>query len=168
MMAKNQTIRNFSCSAQTVTWNSSGEYPKKIVAIAAVKYKNERLLRASQLNQQHMLVAFSNGFFFPSGGGPPKTNATMERKAMTAERSRTPLGNPLFWMRKVIANGNARPANLWLVTIHACQLYLEGAKFMLTCRGPSRCYAHSEVFISWKPLIVLAKSLRGKINMAII
>ena len=49
MMAKNQTIRNFSCSAQTVTWNSSGEYPKKTVTIAAVKYKNERFLRASRL-----------------------------------------------------------------------------------------------------------------------
>ena len=104
-----------------------------------------------------MLVAFSNGFFFPSGGGPPRTNAMMERKVMTAERSRTHLGNPLFWMRKVMANGNAKPANLWLVTTHACQSYLEGANFMPTCRGPSRCYAHSEVFIPWKPLIVSAR-----------
>ena len=43
-------------------------------------------------------------------------------------------------MRKVMANGNVRPANLWLVTTHACQSYLEDAKFMLTCSGPSRCY----------------------------
>ena len=52
----------------------------------------------------------------------------MEKKAMTAERSRAPLGNPLFWMRKVMANGNTRPANLWLVATHAGQSYLEDAK----------------------------------------
>lgn len=73
-----------------------------------------------------------NLFFFPSGGGPPKTNATIEKKAMTAERSRAPLGNPLFWMRKVMANGNTRPANLWLVATHAGQSYLEDAKCILT------------------------------------
>ena len=100
-------MRNFSCSAHTVTWKSSGVKPKKLSAAPSAKNTNGRFFIARM--SIHVEGFNSSGRFLRPGIGPPKTKTKAAKKAKTAENILAPTKKPNVILSLLKISGKISP-----------------------------------------------------------